>query len=56
MKKHYINPTITVMGVESENILAGSSMSISDKTTSTSDEGPITSGDARENNFSLWDE
>lgn len=59
MKKDYINPTIKVKVMEGETMLAASGeMKISDKTTSTGGEdgGSITSGDAKDAHFSVWDE
>lgn len=59
LKKNYINPTITVRMMEGETLLAASAeMPISDNTTSNGGEdgNAITSGDAKESRFSVWDE
>lgn len=57
MKKKYSKPVIQVTVMESEIILAASaSMQVSGSTTSGAEGGEITSGDARQNSFSLWDD
>lgn len=57
MKKKYSKPEIQVTVMESEMILAASaSMQVSGTSTSEADGGEITSGDARKNSFSLWDD
>lgn len=57
MKKKYSKPEIQVTVMESEMILAASaSMQVSGSSTSEAEGGEITSGDARQNSFSLWDD